>query len=116
MYERCLAGVCKLQGRVQLKVACRSQRFLRYQKDSGSSAFGVYFPCGACAALVLRSHLQVLHPEGTHHNSEELVTVDLCRQMQQDRFGDLNQEKTLGEIPPEEPVRAAYGTASQMKK
>ena len=34
MYERCLAGVCKLQGRVQLKVACRSQRFLRYQKDS----------------------------------------------------------------------------------
>jgi hypothetical protein len=36
--------------------------------------------------------------------------------MQQDRFGDLNQEKTLGEIPPEEPVRAAYGTASQVKK
>jgi hypothetical protein len=78
--------------------------------------FGVYFPCDACTAWVLRSHLQVLHPEGTHHNSGELVTVDLCRQMQQDRFGDLNQEKTLGEIPPEEPVRAAYGTASQVKK
>jgi len=78
--------------------------------------FGDYVPCGACTGLVHRSHLQGLTPEETHHSQEELVAFDQCRQMQRDCIGDRNLEITLGLIPPEQPVRADYGTASQVKR
>ena len=57
-----------------------------------------------------------LTPEETHRTQEELRPFNEVRVMERDRIGNLNREKTLGEIPPEEPVRAAYGTASQVKR
>ena len=78
--------------------------------------FEYYVPCGACTALVHRSQLQGLTPEETHHSQEELVAFNQFRQMQRDRIGDRAREISLGLIPPEEPVRADNGTASQVKK
>ena len=78
--------------------------------------FDSYVPCGACTALVHRSQLQGLTPEETHHSKEDLVAFNQLRQMQRDRIGDRAREIALGLILPEEPVRADYGTASQVKK
>ena len=105
-----VAETCSAQGRL------REQPSPLMPQRGPPRVFGDYVPCGACTGLVHRSQLQGLTPEETHHSKEEVVAFDQFRQMERDRIGNLNREKTLGLIPPEEPVRADYGTASQVKR